>query len=106
MREAPSLAVIARLLAAGATVVAYDPEAAPEARRLLGDSVRYASRAVDAADGADALVLITEWNEFRSPNFAALKGRMRQPLLFDGRNAWDPAAARAAGFEYRGIGRP
>jgi UDPglucose 6-dehydrogenase len=61
---------------------------------------------MDAADGADALVLVTEWNEFRSPDFAALRARMRTAALFDGRNIWNPAEARAAGFAYRCIGRP
>ena len=106
MREAPSLVVIDRLLAAGAEVVVYDPEAMHEARRSLGDRVTWARRAMDAADGADALVLVTEWNEFRSPDFAALRARMRTAALFDGRNIWNPAEARAAGFAYRCIGRP
>ncbi len=106
MREAPSLVVIDRLLAAGAEVVVYDPEAMHEARRSLGDRVTWARRPMDAADSADALVLVTEWNEFRSPDFVALRARMRTAALFDGRNIWNPAEARAAGFAYRCIGRP
>lgn len=106
MREAPSLVVIECLLAAGAEVAVYDPEAMHEARRSLGDRVLWARRAMDAADGADALVLVTEWNEFRSPDFVSLRAHMRTANVFDGRNIWNPAEARAAGFAYRCIGRP
>lgn len=106
MREAPSLTVIDRLLAAGATVVAYDPEASHEARRMLGDRIEFASRPMDAVKGADAVLLVTEWNEFRSPDLAALAAALRTPVLFDGRNIYNPAEVRAAGLEYRCIGRP
>jgi len=106
MREAPSLNIIQRLREAGAHVVAYDPEAMHEARRALGDTVEFATRPMDAVSGADALVLVTEWNEFRSPDFAQLKGLMRNPVLFDGRNIYNPAEVRAAGVQYRCIGRP
>jgi UDPglucose 6-dehydrogenase len=106
MREAPALVVIDRLLAAGATVTAYDPESIHEARRILGDRVKFADRALDAVDGADAILLVTEWNEFRSPDFDEVKRRMKSPVLFDGRNIWSPKDLRALGFEYRCIGRP
>ena len=106
MREAPSLVVIERLLAAGGEVMVYDPEAMHEARRSLGDRVVWARRAMEAAEGADALVLVTEWNEFRSPDFVSLRAHMRTANIFDGRNIWNPAEARAAGFAYRCIGRP
>ncbi len=106
MREAPALVVIDRLLAAGATVSAYDPESIHEARRILGDRVKFADRALDAVDGADAILLVTEWNEFRSPDFDEVKRRMKAPVLFDGRNIWSPKDLRALGFEYRCIGRP
>lgn len=106
MREAPALNVIERLLGAGARVVAYDPEAMHEARRSLGESITFASRPTEAVQDADALVLITEWNEFRSPDFGKLKSAMKQAIIFDGRNIWNPAEVRAAGFEYRCIGRP
>ena len=106
MREAPALVVIDRLLAAGATVTAYDPESIHEARRILGDRVKFADRALDAVDGADAVLLVTEWNEFRSPDFDEVKRRMKSPILFDGRNIWSPKDLRALGFEYRCIGRP
>jgi UDPglucose 6-dehydrogenase len=106
MREAPSLVVIDRLLAAGAEVVAYDPESVHEARRVIGDKVTYASRPMEAVKDADALVVVTEWNEFRSPDFDQIAAAMRQRVLFDGRNIWNPADVRALGFEYRCIGRP
>lgn len=106
MREAPSLNVIERLLQAGARVVAYDPVAKHEARRVLGDRVEFAAHRHDAVKGADALVLITEWNEFRSPDFVELRASMKQFIVFDGRNIWNPAEVRAAGFEYCCIGRP
>lgn len=106
MREAPALVVIDRLLKAGATVTAYDPESIHEARRILGNKVTFSDRALDAADGADALLLVTEWNEFRSPDFDVVKAKLKTPVLFDGRNIWNPADLRALGFEYRCIGRP
>ena len=106
MREAPATVVIERLLARGADVVAYDPEAVHEARRVLSDKVTFAHRPMEAAKGADALILVTEWNEFRSPDFATLKASMKQPVLVDGRNIWNPADMRAVGFEYFSVGRP
>ena len=107
MREAPSRRIIERLTELGATIVAYDPIAMDEARRIFGTaaSLRYAISPFDAVDGADALVIVTEWKEFRSPDFGELKRRLRQPLVFDGRNLYDPAQVRAAGLEYFGIGR-
>jgi UDPglucose 6-dehydrogenase len=107
MREAPARAVIASLVARGARVSAYDPIAMDEARRALGTqpNLEYASSPMAACDGADALVVVTEWKEFRSPDFDALKQRLRQPLVFDGRNLYEPAAVRAAGLEYFAIGR-
>ncbi len=108
MREAPSRTIIRGLLDRGAAVVAYDPVAMDEARRVFGSTERlsYATSPMDAVNGADALLVITEWKEFRSPDFGAIKGRLRQPLLFDGRNLFEPSLVRAAGIEYFGIGRP
>ncbi|HEY0482120.1 MAG TPA: UDP-glucose/GDP-mannose dehydrogenase family protein [Kofleriaceae bacterium] len=106
IREAPALDVIAQLRAAGATVVAYDPIAAGNVRALLGDAITLADDPYAAAEGADAILLITEWHQLRQPDFVRLRKLVRTPLLFDGRNVWDPVAARAAGFEYVGIGRP
>jgi len=107
MREAPSRRVIADLLARGARVCAYDPVAMDEARRVFGAEPRiaYAASPMVALDGADALVIATEWKEFRSPDFEDMKRRLKAPLVFDGRNLYDPAQLRAAGIEYHAIGR-
>ena len=107
MREAPSRTVVQGLLERGAEVVAYDPVAMDEAKRVLSDvtGLSYASSPLDAVAGCDGLVVVTEWKEFRSPDFATLKRRLRTPLVFDGRNLYDPALVRAAGLEYFGIGR-
>lgn len=107
MREAPSLELIHDLLSAGATVTAYDPVAMHEAQRVLGhdDRIRYAESPNDALLDADALVIVTEWKEFRSPDFDLIKARLKQPLIVDGRNLYDPALVRGQGFEYLAIGR-
>jgi UDPglucose 6-dehydrogenase len=105
LREAPALTLIDQLLAAGCEVVATDPQAMPAARKLLGESVRMETSNYKAAEGADALVLMTEWREYRRPNFERLKQLLRKPVLFDGRNQWEPGPLRAAGFQYTGIGR-
>jgi UDPglucose 6-dehydrogenase len=107
MREAPSRRVIADLLARGTRVCAYDPVAMGEARRVFGAEPRiaYAESPMAALDGADALVIVTEWKEFRSPDFEDMKRRLKVPLVFDGRNLYDPAQMRAAGIEYHAIGR-
>ena len=107
MREAPSLYLIGDLLAQGARVVAYDPVAVDEAKRMLGNNahIHYADSPMQALEGADALAIITEWKEFRSPDFDAIKAALRTPVIFDGRNLYDPAVPRAAGLQYFGIGR-
>jgi UDPglucose 6-dehydrogenase len=105
MREAPAIAIIERLLAAGASVAAYDPKAEEQARRVFGDRIGFCGRAYEAVAGADALVVVTEWNEFREPDFAKIKSLMRTPAVFDGRNIYDPRVLRAAGFHYEGVGR-
>ena len=107
MREAPSLALIDDLVAAGAAVRAYDPAAGAEARHLFAGSrgVTIAASAMEALEGADALAIVTEWQEFRSPDFAAIKKALATPAIFDGRNLYDPAALRAQGLEYYPIGR-
>ena len=104
MREAPSLVVIEGLRAAGATVTAFDPEAMKETKRMIGDTIRYADNALDACKGADALILVTEWSEFRHLDLEEIKPLLKGRVLFDGRNIWDPARVRAQGFEYHGIG--
>jgi UDPglucose 6-dehydrogenase len=107
MRDAPSRELIADLFAAGATVTAYDPVAMHEAKRIFGDETRlnYSEDPMAALDEADALIIVTEWREFRSPDFEAIKGKLKAPLIFDGRNLYEPAQLRAAGFEYFPIGR-
>ncbi len=107
MRESPAVVIARRLMEAGAEIVAYDPEAMEESRRhYLGDTVRYADSLMSALDGADALVLVTEWNEFRTPDFAEVKQRLKTPVIFDGRNIYEPEVMRGHGFEYYCIGRP
>ena len=107
MREATSREVITDLLDAGATVTAYDPVAMPEAKHCFPDApgLTYADSQAAALNNADALVIVTEWKEFRSPNFATLKTSLRSPVIFDGRNLYDPAQVRGMGFEYLAIGR-
>ena len=104
MREAPSLVLIEALLAAGAKVTVFDPEAIHEATRRLGDLVTYADSALAALEGADALALVTEWSEFRHADPEEIKARLRTPVVFDGRNILSPARMRAQGITYYGIG--
>ena len=105
IREAPALCVIEGLIAKGATVAAYDPKAMDHAKGSLPKSVRWAKNAYDALEGADALLLATEWNEFREPDFRKMKSLMARPLIFDGRNIYNPKTVKALGFEYVGVGR-
>ena len=107
MREAPSRVLIGELFKRGAKVRAYDPVATHETQRIFGDEPRlaYATTPMDALEGADALAIVTEWKEFRSPDFAAIKALLKTPVIFDGRNLYEPAHPRAAGLEYLAIGR-
>jgi len=105
MREAKSVEVITRLVELGATVCTYDPVAMTNARKLLPTVVEYADSPYEAAAGADAVALITEWNEFKFLNLERLRTAMRRPLIFDGRNIWEPERMRRLGFEYHSIGR-
>ncbi|MEO8193654.1 MAG: UDP-glucose/GDP-mannose dehydrogenase family protein [Gemmatimonadales bacterium] len=105
MRDAPSLTLIEDLLAAGAIVSAHDPAAMNEARHKLGDRIRYAETNYDALTGADALVVVTDWNEYRHPDFARVKSALKRPVVIDGRNLYDPARMSALGFNYYSIGR-
>jgi len=107
MREAPSLSLIDDLTREGASVQAYDPAAGHEARKLFekNGNVKIVDSANDALEGADALAIVTEWQEFRSPDFAAIREKLKTPAIFDGRNLYDPAAVRAQGLEYFPIGR-
>jgi UDPglucose 6-dehydrogenase len=104
-REAPALALIEALLKEGASVRAYDPKAMNAAREVLGDRVTFTTRNYDAVEGADALVVATEWNEFREPDFPRIRERMRRPAVFDGRNIYNPQTLKELGFHYEGIGR-
>jgi UDPglucose 6-dehydrogenase len=107
MREAPSRVLIADLLNRGAKIQAYDPVSTQEAQRVFGDEPRisYATNPMDALNGADVLAIVTEWKEFRSPDFEVIKARLKMPVIFDGRNLYDPTAPRRAGLEYFAIGR-
>jgi UDPglucose 6-dehydrogenase len=111
MREAPSRVLIERLTALGATLCAYDPVAVDEARRVIdaqqgAGSLQYAEDAAGALRGADALIIVTEWKEFRSPDFEEIRTMLKEPVVFDGRNLFEPAAMRALGLQYHCIGRP
>ncbi len=106
MREAPSLEIIEGLAGKGARIQATDPVALEVARSILGERVKLCEGPYEALEGADALCVVTEWNEFRHPDFERMKGLMKQPVIFDGRNIFDPAAMRSRGFIYYGIGRP
>jgi UDPglucose 6-dehydrogenase len=105
MREAPAIPIIERLLARGVTVRAYDPAAAPVARGIFGDRITLCDKSYDALSGADALAVVTEWNEFREPDFAKMQSLMKAPVVFDGRNLYSPEQMRALGFTYFSIGR-
>jgi UDPglucose 6-dehydrogenase len=106
MREAPAIPLIEGLLARGAKVRAFDPEARDVARRIFKSRIHYARHAYDALADAEALFVVTEWNEFREPDFQKMKQLMAQPVIFDGRNIYDPAHVREMGFTYHSIGRP
>jgi UDPglucose 6-dehydrogenase len=105
MREAPSLVIANRLVELGAVVRAFDPEAAEQAKKQLGDSIEYAGNMYEAVEGADALLLVTEWKQFQRPSWQRVKSVMRNYVVFDGRNIYDPKRLRAEGFEYYGMGR-
>jgi UDPglucose 6-dehydrogenase len=105
MREAPALTLIDDIIAAGATVTAHDPAAMHEAKRRIGDRIRYASSNYEALDGADALVVVTDWNEYRHPDFSRIKSSLRKPIVIDGRNLYDAAKMQSLGFTYLSIGR-
>jgi UDPglucose 6-dehydrogenase len=105
MREAPAVPLIRGLLEAGASVTAYDPEAMKVARDIFGTGVEFADSSYDALKGADALVIVTEWNEFREPDFSRIQKALKNPVVFDGRNIYNPEQMRSLGFTYYSIGR-
>jgi UDPglucose 6-dehydrogenase len=105
MREAPALTFIDAALEAGASVMAHDPAALNEGRRRIGTRISYANTSYEALSGADALVVVTDWNEYRHPDFQRIKSTLRRPIIVDGRNLYDPVKLRALGFRYLCIGR-
>jgi UDPglucose 6-dehydrogenase len=105
VRESPPIVIIRELLKLGATVTAYDPAAMETAKLPLGTSIRYAESEYDALTGADALIISTEWNEFRNPDFARVKQLLKTPVIFDGRNVFRPEMMQKLGFKYYSIGR-
>ena len=105
MREAPSLTIIENLLAAGATVRAHDPEALKEARKFFGERIAYSHNQYEILSGADALVVITDWNEYRTPDFERMLAELKVPVIIDGRNLYKPARMKTAGFTYYPLGR-
>lgn len=105
VREAPAYTIIDRLLEVGANISAYDPEAMPNTKSIYGDAIHYANSAYDTLKDADVLIIATEWNEFRKPDFSVLRASMKQSLIFDGRNLFDPDSVASEGFEYHSIGR-
>lgn len=105
IREAPALVVIEELLGAQAAVRVYDPEAMESTRRVLGERVTYCGSSYDCCRGADALIVVTEWNEFRFPDFDRIKELLKEPVVFDGRNVYDPKRMREMGFEHITVGR-
>jgi UDPglucose 6-dehydrogenase len=105
MRDAPAIPILQALLERGASVAAYDPEAAEEAKRIFGSRIQLCPTNYACLEGADALLLITEWQAFRNPNFERMKGIMRQPVIFDGRNIYEPESLREQGFTYYGVGK-
>jgi len=106
MREAPAVPLIQGLLAAGASVHAYDPEAMQVAKKIFGTKVQFADQSYAALTGADALLIVTEWNEFREPDYARMRKLMRSPVIFDGRNIYNPESMKSQGFQYFSMGRP
>jgi UDPglucose 6-dehydrogenase len=106
MREAPAVTIIERLLAAGAKVRAHDPEAADRAREILDGRIEFCPINYDCLKSADALLVVTEWDEFRHPDFAKMKSLMKSPVIFDGRNIYDPRRMKSEGFTYYAMGRP
>ena len=105
VREAPSHAIIGKMLADHATITAYDPEAIETTKAILGNKIKYAANAYDALENADALIIVTEWNEFRTPNFTRIKEMLKEPVIFDGRNLYDLDKMKDIKFNYYSVGR-
>jgi len=105
MREAPAVPLISALLDAGASVAAYDPEAVKMARTIFGTRVDFKDKSYDALSGADGLAIVTEWSEFREPDWSKIKKLLKTPVVFDGRNIYNPDQLRGLGFTYYAMGR-
>jgi UDPglucose 6-dehydrogenase len=105
MREAPAIPLVNRLLRAKVRVQAFDPQAGPTARRIFGNKITLTDKSYDALKGADGLVIATEWNEFREPDFKRMRTLMKTPVIFDGRNIYSPEQMKALGFAYYSVGR-
>jgi len=105
VRDAPAIDLIERLLADGAAVTVFDPEAMANVRAIYGDRLTYVDKAMDALDGADCLAIVTEWGDFRHPDFDEMARRMKARVIFDGRNLYAPADMKARGFTYQSIGK-
>jgi UDPglucose 6-dehydrogenase len=106
IREAPALYIIDALVASGATVSAYDPEAMPNVKALIGDKVNFVQNQYQCLNGADALIIATEWSEFRTPDLELIEERLKNKAIFDGRNLFDNTYMKKYGFHYESIGRP
>jgi len=104
MREAPSITIINHLLEYGAEIIAYDPKAGENAKKIFKDKIKYAKGSYEALINADALLLLTEWNEFRNPDFMKIKSLMKTPVIFDGRNQYNSFNLKSFGFEYYQVG--
>ena len=105
MRDAPSISIITKLLSLGATISAYDPAANETAKYYLKDSINYCNNPYDALNNAEALLILTEWNEFRNPDFEIIKSKLKNKLIFDGRNIFEPKIMKELSFIYYSIGR-
>jgi UDPglucose 6-dehydrogenase len=105
MREAPSIDTINLLLSKGVNIKVYDPQAMDNAREIFKDKIQYCNSPYECLKEAEALIVLTEWNEFRHPNFETIGKLMSEKIIFDGRNIYDPTKVKSAGFEYYGIGR-
>jgi UDPglucose 6-dehydrogenase len=106
IREAPALEIIEVLLHEGATVAAFDPEAMNNVKNIFGDKISFCETPYDCLPNADALIIATEWNEFRTPDFDKMLSTLKEPVIFDGRNVFDVVAMEKKGFHYESIGRP
>ncbi len=104
-RDSPAISCIEKLFEAGMTIRAYDPEAIPTAKEKFGERIEFSGESYQMLDGADALVILTDWQEFRTPDFGLIASKLKKAVIFDGRNLYDPAFVKKAGIEYYCVGR-